>query len=81
MVWWQDGLVARWFGGKMIWWQDGLVARWFGGEMTVNLETALTQSNASILEGAFPSLPARGERLLESWLYVGATSSTSSHSR
>ena len=48
-------MVARWFGGKMVWWRNGLVARWFGGEMTVNLKTALTQSYASILEGAFPS--------------------------
>ena len=68
-------------GGKMVWWRDGLVARWFGGEMTVNLKTEPTQSHASILERAFPSLPARGERLFVSWLYVGATSSTSSHSR
>ena len=22
MVWWRDGLVARWFGGKMVWWRD-----------------------------------------------------------
>ena len=54
LAWWRDGLVARWFGGEMVWWQHGLVARWFGGEMTVNLKTALTQSYASILEGAFP---------------------------
>ena len=40
-------------GGEMVWWRNGLVARWFGGEMTVNLKTALTQSYASILEGAF----------------------------
>lgn len=31
------------------------MARWFGGEMTVNLKTPPTQSDASILEGAFPS--------------------------
>ena len=38
MVWWRDGLVARWlvarwFGGEMVCWQDGLVARWFAGKM------------------------------------------------
>ena len=77
MVWWQDGLVAT---------EDGLVARWFGGKMVWWRDDHKPYDSTDpvsrhILKGAFPSLPARGERLFVSWLYVGATSSTSSHSR
>ena len=42
-----------------------VASRLLGGEMTVNLTTATTQSNASILEGAFCNFPSYLQEVID----------------